>query len=43
MNLHSSVTRITLLGALIIGVAGCSNIKPSEDRINRLRASAAEE
>ncbi|RQO47911.1 hypothetical protein [Pseudomonas sp. KBW05] len=36
MKLHSPVTRITLLGALIIGVAGCSNIKPSEDHLKTL-------
>lgn len=36
MKLHSSVTRITLLGALIIGVVGCSNIKPSEDNLKTL-------
>lgn len=36
MKLQSSVTRLTLLGALIIGVAGCSNIKPSEDHLKTL-------
>ena len=36
MKLHSPVTRLTLLGALIIGVAGCSNIKPSEDHLKKL-------
>lgn len=33
MKRHSSVTRLTLLGALIIGAAGCSNMKPSEDHL----------
>ena len=36
MKLHSPVTRLTLLGALIIGVAGCSNIKPTEDKLKTL-------
>ncbi|AZF05900.1 hypothetical protein [Pseudomonas sp. R5-89-07] len=36
MKLHSSATRVVLLGALIIGVAGCSNIKPTEDRLKTL-------
>ena len=36
MKLPSPVTRLTLLGALIIGVAGCSNIKPSEDHLKTL-------
>ncbi|KAF2406514.1 hypothetical protein SAMN04490179_4350 [Pseudomonas antarctica] len=33
MNLQSSVSRLTLLGALIIGAASCSNMKPSEDHL----------
>ena len=36
MNLHACVTRLTLLGALIIGVAGCSNVKPNEDHLKTL-------
>lgn len=36
MKLHSPVTRLALLSALIIGVAGCSNIKPSEDHLKTL-------
>ncbi|QXH78352.1 hypothetical protein [Pseudomonas salmasensis] len=36
MKLHSPVTRLALLGALIIGVAGCSNIKPTEDHLKKL-------
>lgn len=36
MKLHSPVTRLALLGALIIGVAGCSNIKPAEDHLKTL-------
>ncbi|AZF16546.1 hypothetical protein [Pseudomonas sp. R3-18-08] len=36
MKLHSLVTRLALLGALIIGVAGCSNIKPTEDHLKTL-------
>ena len=36
MKLHSPVTRITLLGALILAVAGCSTIKPTEDHLKTL-------
>ncbi|AZE89777.1 hypothetical protein [Pseudomonas orientalis] len=36
MKLHSCLTRLALLGALIISVAGCSNIKPTEDRLKTL-------
>lgn len=36
MNLHAPITRLTLLGALILGVAGCSNVKPSEDHLKTL-------
>ncbi|MFO2466299.1 hypothetical protein OOJ96_23350 [Pseudomonas sp. 15FMM2] len=36
MKLQVSFTRLTLLGALMIGVAGCSNIKPSEDHLKTL-------
>ena len=36
MKLHSPVTRLALLGALLIGVAGCSNIKPTEDHLKTL-------
>lgn len=35
MKLLSPVTRLALLGALIIGVAGCSNIKPTEDHLKK--------
>lgn len=36
MKRFSPVTRIALLGALAIGVAGCSNIKPTEDHLKTL-------
>ena len=36
MKLLSPVTRLALLGALIIGVAGCINIKPTEDHLKKL-------
>ena len=40
MKLYSPVTRFALLGALIIGVAGCSNIKPTEDHLKKLSETA---
>ncbi|SDU92381.1 hypothetical protein [Pseudomonas mucidolens] len=36
MKLHAPFTRLALLGALVIGVAGCSNVKPSEDHLKTL-------
>eukprot|EP01030_Chromulinospumella_sphaerica_P009055 gene9055-8866_t len=36
MKLHSPVARLALLGALMLGVAGCSNIKPTEDHLKTL-------
>lgn len=36
MKLHRPATRLALMGALIIGVAGCSNIKPTEDHLKTL-------
>jgi len=36
MKLQPSVTRLALLATLIIGVAGCSNVKPSEDHLKTL-------
>ena len=36
MKLHAPLTRLALLGTLIIGVAGCSNIKPTEDHLKTL-------
>ncbi len=36
MKLRSPVTTFALLGALFVGLAGCSNIKPSEDKLKSL-------
>ncbi|GLX12644.1 hypothetical protein Pstr01_08830 [Pseudomonas straminea] len=36
MKLRSPVTSFALLGALFVGLAGCSNIKPSEDKLKTL-------
>jgi len=36
MKLRSSITTIAVLGALFVGVAGCSNIKPTEDHLKTL-------
>ena len=36
MKLRSPVTTSALLGALFVGLAGCSNIKPSEDKLKSL-------
>jgi len=36
MKLRSPVTSFALLGALFVGLAGCSNIKPSEDKLKSL-------
>ena len=36
MKLRSPITTIAVLGALFVGVAGCSNIKPSEDHLKTL-------
>ncbi|WP_312389896.1 hypothetical protein [Pseudomonas sp.] len=36
MKLHAPVTRLALLGTLMIGVAGCSHMKPTEDHLKTL-------
>lgn len=36
MKRRSPVTMFALLGALFVGLAGCSNIKPSEDKLKSL-------
>lgn len=36
MKLHAPVTPFALLGVLFVSLAGCSNIKPSEDKLKSL-------
>ncbi|KQQ62513.1 hypothetical protein ASF84_27145 [Pseudomonas sp. Leaf127] len=36
MKLHAPATRLALLSALFIAVAGCSNMKPTEDHLKTL-------
>jgi len=36
MKLRSPVTSFALFGALLVGLAGCSSVKPSEDKLKSL-------